>query len=470
MDEVKKLQEKLKKAFSALKELSANIDKADGDEAKEKAREEHKAKYAEVQELKVKLDDAIKTAEEEKAINASLRSAQTMTTVAPPAGGTLTSGGAEPRDHDKELRAKEDIFLKYMSDGAKALSGEEYRAVNPSEASSRFSEKTEGGVVVPRSFVLSMFGTKWAQSMGWTKADIQRIAKASTMVSSTDALGGYTVPEDFRPTLLQLPTEMPHLIDRVTVVPAPTGEVTMPKAKQTDSDEYGGMVGDWIEEGGLKTKADTRFEQVKISTHEYAMYTQISLRLLNRSAIAMESWLSTRGRQVAMDALDQAIISGDGDSKPLGILETDGIRELARTTDGTVVRKDTVNLKYQLKPYHRSGAIFVMDDTVLQALEALEDNEGRPLFSASMANGPFDRLAGYPFIVTTRTPNIGTDGDLIFIDPREYYLPMEQDMVIKRSDDYDIVHNVATIVMFMIAGGQLVQPRVCSILGNETSS
>ena len=50
------------------------------------------------------------------------------------------------------------------------------------------------------------------------------------------------------------------------------------------------------------------------------------------------------------------------------------------------------------------------------------------------------------------------------------HAPMEQDIVIKRSDDYDIVHNVATIVIFVVVGGKLVQPRVCAILGNEETS
>jgi HK97 family phage major capsid protein len=467
VDNIKELQNKLQVAFDEMKNLNAGIEKAESEEDKATARTAFSAKRDEVQQIKEKLDEAVANAEQEKALSASLAAANAMTTVTPPAGVALTSVGAV--DHGKELREKEGLALKYLQVGPKLMSGEEMKAMSPGNGTS-FSEKTEGGIVLPRSFALNLFGMKWARQMGWTKQDIAEIAKASTMVSGTDALGGYTIPEDFRLPMLDLPVEEAHIMQRATVVPAPTGEITMPKSKQTDADEYGGMVGEWIAEAGLKPKTDTRFEQVKISTHEYAMHTQISIRLLNRSAIAMENWLQTRGRQVCLDAMDQAFINGDGSGKPLGILQTDGIRERKRETTGTVTRSDTTKLKFKLKPYHRAGGVYVIDDTVYEALEDLTDNEGRQLFSASMANGPYDRICGYPYIVTTRTPDLGSDGDMMFVDLREYYIPMEQDIMIKRSDDYDIVHNVATIVMFVVVGGKLVQPRCCAILGDEETS
>lgn len=469
MDEVKRLKEKLEALMAELKELDTGIEKAEGDEDKQTARDAYNAKREEVMTTKAALDDAIVKAEQEKALNTSLQTAGALTAVQVPHGAAVTTG-AQAIDHGKELREKEGIFLKYMSGGPKLLSGEEYKAMSPREGSG-FGEQSEGGIVLPKSFALRMFGLKWAKQMGWHRdGTLQNIAKASTMVSTSNVLGGYTIPEDFRLPMLDLPVEEAHIMNRATVVPAPTGEITMPKSKQTDADEYGGMVGEWINEAGAKPKTDTRFEQVKIAAHEYAMHTQISIRLLNRSAIAMEGWLSTRGRQVCMDALDTAFISGSGSGQPLGILNTNGIREVKRQTNGTVIRKDAVRLKRKLKPYHRAGGVYIMGDDVGGALEELEDNEGRPLFTASVQNGMFDRIAGYPFVETTRTPALGTDGDMMFIDLREYYIPMEQDIVIKRSDDYDIVHNVATIVIFVVVGGKLVQPRVCAILGDEETS
>ncbi|MCK5607730.1 phage major capsid protein, partial [Candidatus Pacearchaeota archaeon] len=426
-------------------------------------------KRDEVKAIQAELDTAMADAEDKKSFKASADKAASMTQINLPEGASL--GSAEAIDHVKELVEKERVFEKHIERGLnhKMMSGEEMKALAPREGTT-FSTNVDGGVCVPPAMAVKMFGLKWAKSVGYSDYELNNICKASTMLSSSDILGGYTVPQDFRLPMLDLPTEQPHILQRATVLPAPTGELTFPKGAQTDDNEYGGMAGSWIAEGGAKSKTDTQFEQVKIATHEFAMYTQISTRLLARSAIGMENWIATRGRQVCLDAMDKAFINGDGDGKPLGILQTTGIREVKRQTAGTVDRKDTTNLKYALQPYHRGAGVYVMNDGVLQALENLEDAEGRQLFTASMANGPFDRLGGFPYINSTRSPLIGVDGDCTFVDLREYYIPMEQDVVIKRSDDFAITNNLATIVIFVAVGGELVQPRVASTLVDEITS
>jgi len=467
---VKQLMESMKAAMAELDALNTSIDKAADEDAKTKAREAFDAKRAEVTALKAKLDTAVAEAEERNANNDSIKRATGLTSLNLPGNASL--GGstmhAEAVDRMEDMRAKEKIFSKHMTTGLqpKLLSGEELKALAPREGS-KFGVGASGGVCLPPAMAIKMLGLKWAESVGYSGDDIRAICKASTMLSSSDALGGYTVPQDFRLPMLNTAVEAPSILQRATIIPAPTGEVTMPKSLQDDSNEYGGMVGEWINEGGLKPKTDTRFTQEIIPCHEFAMHTQISLRLLSRSSIAMENWIATRARQVCLDALETAFINGDGVGKPLGILQTAGIRERARTTAGTVTRKDTTKIMFGLKPYHRAGGVYLMDDTVFQAMWDLEDTTGRGLFTPSMANGPYDMLNGKPYIVTTRTPNLGTDGDLTFVDLREYYVPMEQDIVIKRSDDYDIVHNLATIVIFVVVGGKLVQPRLACMLGNE---
>lgn len=456
------IQKKLKEAMEKMKSCKAALNDKEGEEleAAQKAFEESRD---EATKLRDDLAKAIDEAKFEKSFSDVDDQATNLLKTKVPNKATF----AEAKDHVKEANKKTEVFTKYMQDGPEFISDQERDLVSP--ASDYHWDKARGGVVMPKHLAAQMMGFKWAKSVGYSAADFN-YAKASTMVSSNNALGGYTVPEDFRLPVLDLAPEPNQLLDRVTIIPAPTGEVTMPKSVQEDGDEFGGMTGNWIDEAGLKPQTDTQFTQTKITTHEYAMYTEISLRLLSRSSIGMENWVTTKARQVAMDALSTAIISGDGNGKPVGILNTAGIRSQARQTAGTVVRKDPINLKYKLKPYHRMGATFIMDDTVQQALELLEDNEGRGLFSASMANGPFDRLSGYPYITTTRTPNLGTAGDLIFIDLREYYLAMEQDIIVKRTEDFKFQNNVVSIAIFMVAGGKLVQPRVAAELGAVSSS
>ena len=465
--DIKALQEKLEKLFGEMKSLDGAISKSADEEGKATARSAFEAKRAELEVVQGELDAALLKAEKEAAIQKSLNRASDNLKAQVPAGAKLATVEVQAKDHDADLRHQEKCFHSYIEGGAKMLSGEEMELMQPN---SKSFDQGAGGVKLPTSFAIKMFGTRWAKSVGYSDSEIHRVMKASTMVSSSDALGGYTVPEDFRAILLQTPVEAPHILPRATIVPAPTGEVTWPKAVQTDANEYGGMTASWINEAASKVQTDTQFTQEKIACHELAMYTEISHTLLRRSPIALEQWIATRGRQVALDAMDAAFINGDGNGKPLGMLQTDGVRLVGRTTADTVVRSDLVNLKYALKPYHRAGAVFVAEDGVIKTLEELEDNEGRPLFTANAATGIFERLAGFPFIATTRNPALGVEGDVLFADLREYYVPMEQDIMIKRSDDYKFQNNVASVAIFVVVGGKLVQPRTCAILGDVGAS
>jgi len=469
--ELKKLEAALEKTLQEADDLEKALGIAESDEDKAAVQKDLDAKNAEAVAIQGDLEKALAAAEKQQTVRTLLEKSRKMRQTQVPAGADALGGNkatvpAEPEDVVQKQLDHQNIVHKYLAaskDSPVSLSGNEMELVRP--RSENFKSGASG-LRLPLMTAIKIMGIKWAMDVGYTPAEISVAMKASTMVSSSNALGGFTVPQDFRNTLLNLPVEENHILPRATVFPSPTGTVTIPKAKQTDSDEYGGMAGQWISEGGLKTKSDTQFEQVEISSHEYAMYTQISIRLLQRSAIAMENWIVTRGRQKIMDAMDNAFINGTGSGQPTGILQTAGIRTVARQAANAVGHTDAVRLKRALKPYHRAGGVFVMNDDVGGYLEETKDNEGRPLFSASTANGPYDRLVGFPFLENTRNPSLGTSGDIFFCDLREYYVPMEQEIVAKRSDDYDIVHNLATIVIFVVVGGELVQPRVCAELGD----
>lgn len=460
---IKELQALLEKSMKSMDETNASMKGKEGEELKA-LEAKHAELYTEAKEVQTKLDDAVAAEKKAASLRDSIKSAAAMGTPEFPAStktaATVVDKGQKHRDH-------EDIFMKYMADGPRILSDNERDFIAPSKNAG--FDQGAGGASLPLSLKIKMLGTSWAKSVGYSHSEIVYALKASTMVSGTPSLGGYTIPEDFRLPVQDLPPEPASLVSRVTVIPCPTGEVTMPMSVQTDSNEFGGMTGSWISEAGEKPKTDTTFTQVKIAASEYAMHTQISHRLLSRSAIGMEQWITTKARQVCMNALDTAIISGDGSGKPLGIQQTAGIRTVARATASTVSWEDLVDLKYALRPNHRAMGVFVVEDGVMQTLEKTKDLEGRPLFTTSTANGVYDRLVGYPYISTTRLPAIGTEGDVMFVDLSEYYLAMEEDIVVKRSDDFAFTNNVATIAIFFVAGGKFIQPRVGALLSDAAS-
>jgi len=122
-----------------------------------------------------------------------------------------------------------------------------------------------------------------------------------------------------------------------------------------------------------------------------------------------------------------------------------------------------------VKPNHRAGAIFGVEDSVEQGLELQVDGQNRPLFRASMANGPYDRLIGYPYTVSLNLPGMGTQGDIVFGDFGQYMLVVEEEVTVSRSEHYRFRNNVVAFKIFAVVGGRLLQPRAMAILEGPES-
>ena len=280
------------------------------------------------------------------------------------------------------------------------------------------------------------------------------------------SLANNLVPQEFRPQLIQLPMPTPTLLNQVTVVPTSTGEVTYPELTQTDSNEYGGVSFTWGIEAASKAETEPRFEQKIITAYELQGYTELSERILSRSAINLEALLQMLYRAGMNAQIDRVITRGLGaaSNQPQGIVGATGVRTVARNTAGAVDDADLVALKYLVQGYHRQGARFFPGDDVMENLELQYDNEARPLFRASTAGGPYDRLTGYPWDVNYEAPALGSNGDVIFGNPKHYFLAVEEEVTIARSAHFRFRSNIVAFKVFAVVGGRPISPRAFSYL------
>jgi len=325
---------------------------------------------------------------------------------------------------------------------------------------SKSFDKGADGMLVPVHLREAFFGKRWQQAVNLGKV---------LLSSGTGQGEGSLIPQEYINRLLELPTEPTHILGLATIIPTATGTVTLPRLVQTDANEYGGMSFEIISEGGEKPETEPEFEQIEIPTYEVAGYTEISLRMLARSVVDLEVLLGRLYRSGVNAYLDNLWINGTGVGQPAGIVNTAGIRTQSRVTANSVCHEDLVRLKHQVLPHHRSGARFFVHDDVEQVLELVLDTTNRPVFTASTADGPRDRLVGYPYGVTLRQPALGSDGDVIYGDFGEYVIATEEEIVVKRSDHYRFRNNLAAFIVYCVMGGRLWQPRAMAILEEETS-
>jgi HK97 family phage major capsid protein len=365
-----------------------------------------------------------------------------------PAGKDLRDP-AQPLDHEADARAKEAGFWDYIQ--GKSVSDRMRDALKPKSPSFKIAPD---GVVVPDRLSAAILGKNAAAALG----------KALPMANANNTV--QTVPADFRALLIELPPEPACILPRATVVPAPYGSVMWPVLEQSDSDEFGGVSGGWITEGASKPDTEVAIDQLKISTYEYAAYTELTNRLLSRSAIQLEPLLTRLFRDKVMDALDTAFLVGSGVGQPEGVVTNTSVRVVARDKAGCVGYVDTVNLEHALRAYHRSRAIWTLQDQAVRSLKLEKDGFGRPLWLPATAGAAPATIVGYPYVDTHRLPALGSRGDVVFGDWSHYIVAMEEEVVVQRSEHYKFKNNVTAFRLSVVLGGKVAEPRAFAILDN----
>ena len=435
-----------KRIAAELKALEAKSAAAESDEDKAAATDALGAKSVEWEAHKADIESA-KTVARRDAVLAEAKALAAVSVQ----GKSLPVTPAEPKNEQVDERLRTEGFYAYMA--GKTLSDSMRTALTPK--SEAFSPTASSGVSMPHSVLCALLGKTLADRI-----------KGKQMVSGGSGQGEENlVPQEYMPELLRLPGEPTRILQMVNIQPTVTGELTYPRLAQSDAGgEYGGVSMQWIAEAAEKPETAPTFQQLTIAAHELAGHTQLSLRMLARSAINLEALLGSLFRDAIYDIVDTALVQGTGVGQPLGVINEPGIRLVAREAAGAVGYGDLVGLKHAVRSYHRAGAQFVCHDTVEEGLERVVDLDGRPVFSENVGNSPYQRLVGYPYMVTYRTPELGTAGDVIYGDWSQYTVAMEQDVVVRRSDDFAFTTNVATFIVYMVIGGRPAQPRAFAIL------
>lgn len=462
------LQKEAKRVFALIEASRTKLDELEGKEEKDEGA--IKAAKAVYEEHKATFDGLQGKVEEAKEHQARIAMKREIDALLEPEDNTTVPAGqpdtrpAQAKDLVKQEQELTKLFTSYVQ--GKALSDVGRDALKPK--SPRLQEGEAGGsVVIPERLTNRIMGSSWMYGMGKTIFSTATPAGFPGVTNPSAAQN--LVPQEWRNQMQMLPFESMTVLDLVTIVPSTTGTVTWPALVQTQANLFGGVAFQWLGEGAEKPETEPEFEQREIVCHELAGYTEVSERALSRSAIQLEAFLARLFRGAMRRTLDTVILTGSGAGQPQGIAGTAGINLVTRTTANQVSDRDLVNLKHAVLPDHRPGASYQIHDQVEQFLELTVDTLGRPLFRASTANGPYDRLCGYPYVVGTNLNALGTSGDVIYGNLSHYILVMEEEITLARSEHAKFRENKIAFKVFAVIGGRLMEPLAFSILSDATS-
>ena len=209
---------------------------------------------------------------------------------------------------------------------------------------------------------------------------------SNVLMEGVDASGGFLVPDEYDSRLIEALDEE-NVIRRLATVIQTSGErkINVAASKPAAS---------WVEENGELVFSDATFDQAILDAYKLSVAVKVSEELLADNAYDLEGFLIRAFGRAIANAEEEAFLTGDGSSKPTGILHPTKGAQIGITTAGNSITADEIiDLVYKLKRPYRVNAAFVTSDSTLAAVRKLKNDNGY-LWQPALTAGEPDRLLG----------------------------------------------------------------------------
>jgi len=243
--------------------------------------------------------------------------------------------------------------------------------------------------------------------------------------------GGFLVPEEFRPDLMQIPIEQSVIRPRAFTMPMASNTLRIPSIRDTShaSNLFGGVSASWGSEAEDVSSSTNQpaFGQVVLDAKKLTGYTVISNELVQDSAIAIETLLTRLFGQAIAYFEDVAFINGTGAGQPQGILNSDCLISVTKETGQaatTIVKENLDKMYSRMLPSSLGNSVWLAHNDTFPQLASLSQavgTGGGPVWVSNVAGGPPNSIYGRPIIFTEKAQTLGTVGDIMLVD-LSYYL------------------------------------------------
>lgn len=245
--------------------------------------------------------------------------------------------------------------------------------------------------------------------------------------------GGFAIQTDFAGMILESAVQMSPLLNRLDRYTCSSAANSMRwvSADETDVSKsvFGGVQMYWAAEAATVMASKPQFKEMKMDLEKMMGFLYCTDEMLQDAAF-MTGFAST-GFSLAGDRLlTEAVIAGDGVSKPLGILNSKALvtvdKESAQVA-GTFVGNNAVKMQARAMPRNRDRLVWLMHPDVEEQLPLLaikSGDESKFLWNPEGGLGGFDtqRVLNKPVLFEDSCSALGTKGDIMLVDPFQYIL------------------------------------------------
>ena len=272
--------------------------------------------------------------------------------------------------------------------------------------------------------------------------------------------GGYTVPDEFDRQLIDGLQDENIMRGLVHIIRTGSGEHKIPIVASHGT-------GSWVEEEQQIPESDDAFSQVTLTAHKFATMIRISRELLNDSAFDLAAYIAHEFVRRAGAAEEQAIITGDGSHKPIGLLhDTLGAQVGVTTASATAITADElIDMQHSLKSGYRRKACWIMNDATISAIRKLKDGQGQYIWQPGIKEGAPDMLFNQRVLMSNYMPLIGAGNKVILYGDYSYYWLAEREgRTLERLNELYAVTDQVGFIGTQRVDGKLILPEAMQVM------
>lgn len=227
--------------------------------------------------------------------------------------------------------------------------------------------------------------------------------KALTVAN--DASAGYLAPEETGKELIKLLSEFSPIRKYAKVVSISAPEITYPR-------RLTGTAATWVTETGNRTATGMTFEQVKLTPHELATFTDVSNALLEDNVYNLEGELLSDYAESFSKTEGLAFVKGSGTNQPKGImLAANGIAEIntgvAANFPASNPADVIIAMYHKIANTYAQSGVWMMNRNTLAIIRQWKDGNGRYLIIDPISEGAPSTLLGRPVVEMPDMDDIG---------------------------------------------------------------
>ena len=272
--------------------------------------------------------------------------------------------------------------------------------------------------------------------------------------------GGYLVPDEFESTLVQGLNANTIIRAHAHVITTSSGIHKIPVVASHGSAA-------WIDEEGAFTESDDSFGQVQLDAHKVGTLIKVSEELLNDAAFNLEAYITSEFVRRIGDKEEEAFLTGNGVSKPTGILNATGGGQVGVTTakPTEITADELIDLYYSLKAAYRQNAIWILNDTTIKLIRKLKDANGQYLWQPAIKDGEVPTILGRPYFTSPFAPEVEAGAKtIVFGDLNYYWIGDRQGISLKRLNELYAGNGQVGFLASKRLDGKTVLPEAIKIL------